>query len=265
MTSVRILIVAFCMAGFACGAEDASNNAAHNKIFTYGAPSAASVGLIGAVQSPIEQAAREGGVSGAADVVASFGPIRDALLGTIGSPFLPGAGPARAVRARVEDRKLNADCLTLNGNTGTFKNCPFTFDSGGFHVTGTLDGTVSVSSDERSLSWNLSVKENLSDGVTSENVTAHESGSVTVEPNHVQGDMLTEVSVSGSRGADPTAFGVDEEVMFNLGFASSPFCITTGTLEAKRVWTQQSGTKNPDKAAKLTWTGCRHATVAVSQ
>jgi len=266
MKRIRIPIVAVCMARLACGGDD-TNNAEHNKTFTYGTPFPAPAGVELRVEAPFATAATQAGAVGGLTIFGNFNTIADELLGPREARQVVPPGPVAALRrAAMGGNRQSADCITVDGNTGTFHNCQVQLVSGNFRGTGTIDGTFSVSSDEFSLSWNVKLKADLTDGVTSEKVNAHESGSVTVEPTRIHGDMLIELTASSTNGGTTTASGVDEEVVFDLTLRGSAagFCITGGILEAKRVSTSQSGASLSDAAVKITWTGCGHATEAVA-
>ena len=74
----------------------------------------------------------------------------------------------------------------------------------------------------------------------------------------VVGQGLSEISGSVSGQGQSVSFGLDTAAMVNLTY--SPTCVTSGTLEVKRVWSQRpQGATGPDfadVAVKLTWTGC---------
>ena len=112
------------------------------------------------------------------------------------------------------------------------------------------------------VSWNISGGVSGTDSATgvSVNVTHHQSGSLTVTATKVTGDAVSGISGSVSTQGQTVNFGVDSALLVDLTYQGSPFCVTAGTVEVKRVWTvKPNGASGPpfvDAAVKLTWTGC---------
>jgi hypothetical protein len=266
MRRIRLAVAAACAAVMGCGGGDAgSSNAAAGKTFNYGAPATASAAQRSAVQSPLSLAA-SAGASGAALGIASFGSTTTSLLGSPGIAYLrPSGSPQELVQGTPRNR-LSAGCIAQNGNTVTYKNCQESFDFGDAHGTETLDGNMSFSSDLHNATWDLTFKLVLTSGQTAEKAQVHASGSVTAETNRIRGHMLEEITGSVSTGsAAATVSGFDEEVTFDLTYQARPFCIISGSYEAKRVWTQKPGqATQADKAVKIVFTGCNQATIAQS-
>ena len=266
MRQIHIAVVALCAAAIACGGNDGntSSNAAASKIFTFSTPITASAGEKSAVQAPLGRAAAIGGSSGAAFALASFSSMTSGLLGSTGAAFSRSEVPAPGLKEGSSRRvEFNPNCISVSGNTYTYKNCQITFAGAGFSGTETFDGTISLSSDHRTVNWDLTVRLDLSGEGGSEKLQVHQSGTVTMGSNRISGDLRVEVSVSSTTGST-AAFAFDEDVTFDLTYQSTPFCVTSGSVEVKRVWTRQPGQAQPDKAVKLVWTGCNQATIAKS-
>jgi len=265
MKRASLTMAAICAALIRCGGDEGgSSNAAAGKTFTYGSPTAADATQRNAVQAPLAAAAR-GGASGAALGLASLGTTTTSLLGSPGVAYLRAS---KSVDAQEPSRtgQLNAGCISTSGSTIVYKNCQESFVSGDYRGTESLDGTISLSSDQKSANWDLTIKLDLTTGQFAEKAQAHESGSVTADVNHIRGHLLEELSGSVTFGSTVTVSGFDEEVIFDLTYQSNPFCVISGSYEAKRVWTRQPGqTAQPDKAVKLVWTGCNQATIAQSR
>jgi hypothetical protein len=77
------------------------------------------------------------------------------------------------------------------------------------------------------------------------------------------------VSGSASAGGRSESVAVSESVALGVIYSSAPACITSGKLEAKRVWTHRpgdgSGAEYANRGALVTWTGCGIATIALSR
>jgi hypothetical protein len=266
MQRIRFAVAAACAAVLGCGGSDGgSSNAAAGKTFTYGATTTAGAAERSAVQAPLASAA-SAGASGAALGLASFGNTTTSLLGSPGIAYLRASGSPPKFEEGSPRNRLSAGCLTQSGNTVTYKNCQESFDFGDFHGTETFDGNISLSSDLSSASWDLTARLELSSGQSTEKGRVHLSGSVTAATNHMRGHLLQEFTGSVSTGTTAASVsGFDEEVIFDLTYQTRPFCITSGTFETKRVWTQQSGqAAQTDKAVKMVFTGCNVATIAHS-
>ena len=85
----------------------------------------------------------------------------------------------------------------------------------------------------------------------------------------VFGNALLDLSGSVSNGSKTVNFGVAVAAVVDLTYQSDPACITGGTLEVKRVWTQvpegASGSEFTNAGVKLTWSSCNTFVVARSQ
>lgn len=69
-------------------------------------------------------------------------------------------------------------------------------------------------------------------------------------------------SSSGTSDTFSYTAGIDLDLTFRV----SPFCITSGTMEVRRVVSTSAGGLDglSDRGAKYTWTGCNTVTVAAS-
>jgi hypothetical protein len=78
--------------------------------------------------------------------------------------------------------------------------------------------------------------------------------------------MLGELAATATTGQYTFEFAMAEVVTLDLVFQVSPACVLSGTLEARRHWTQRPEgypvSTTPDEAVLLEWTGCGEATIA---
>jgi hypothetical protein len=268
--------VAACLA-LACGGD--SGNAAAGKTFTYGSTaqtnltqsSALDVQLSGALalkSSPDATSAQD---------LASVSDITTALLGSSG--LVASASPTQqrllAIGARAASRQLtsgfdNSTCVVTTTTSVKMTGCTLTVTN----LSGTskvqVDGSLSFDPAKGTLTWDMTVSDATnftSQGVTgTASLHAHESGTLTVTNTTIQGQLLAEASASASSPTASVSMGVSEAVTIDVTYQASPACVTGGTLEAKRVWTERpAGATGPsfaDGAAKVTWTACGVGTIA---
>jgi len=283
MTKRHGIAAALCVLTAACsgGTGATGGNAAANKTFTY-APaqddaraSTLSTELSGALSTTISPDATS------AQSLADFSGVTETLLGTSGT-FLRAATPAQ--RALVTGKAAaageltsttsggfdNSACVTVTATSVSMKGCTITIDDPASSTTETIhvDGSLSVSNGTET--WDLTVSFNIvSSGIT-ETGRVHEDGTLTVTATTIKGKMLTEVSATASGNGVSESAGMAESLDIDVTYQTSPPppCVTSGTLEAKRVWTQRpagfTAAQLPDKAAKVTWTGCGQGTIAFS-
>jgi hypothetical protein len=282
MTTRIGMALALCAALTACGGG-APKNAAAEKTFSYGAPVTATSTEASVVVGPITtaQALKSSPDETAAQSFADFSSVTSALLG--GDPIgLPSAvSPAadartalfvarRAGVAATSGSFQNPGCVTKTLTSVTLSGCKVVvIDTDGTTITVTADGSFAAAVD--TLTWDLTVRVGLSGSPQglSVNGSIHDSGKVTVTTTTATGAMRREVDAGASASGQSASMGLDESVDFDLTYDPALSCVTGGTLEAKRVWTQRpqgaSAAQFPDRGAKVTWAGCGIATVQFSK
>src|SRR5205823_13506914 len=102
------------------------------------------------------------------------------------------------------------------------------------------------------------------------NLSIHQSGNIAVTATTIKGNAVSDFGGTVSGQGQTVSFGLATAVIADLTYQSTPsYCVTGGTVEVKRVWTQKpqgaSGAAFADLALKLSWTGCDQFTVAHSQ
>jgi hypothetical protein len=190
----------------------------------------------------------------------------------------PAALRSAAMRQAVVLRtalttSIDPACVTTTATSVAFKACAISISDVDAHGTLHLDGSFTVSSDHRTFDWGLTLAGSITVTATDFSGTGtidfHESGTLTVTASTMQGNMLAELGASATASTgESDALGVHEAMVVDVTYRSSPsVCVTGGTLEAKRVWTRRpsgsTATDLPDKAARLSWTGCNAGTIAV--
>ena len=167
-------------------------------------------------------------------------------------------GPAAIMTAGFD----NPDCVTLAPGLVTYSACTVALDTMMIRV----DGKVSRTGP--SLSWDLATRLTETDPQYSMTITVDATGALTFGPGTVNGRARsdTRASVSGTgmpsvRAAYTTLADLD------LEFVRDPFCVTGGTLELRRIWTERpagapTDGQYADQGLLFGWQGC--GTVLVS-
>ncbi|HEX7624608.1 MAG TPA: hypothetical protein VF400_13615 [Anaeromyxobacteraceae bacterium] len=283
--------VASCLALAACGGGASGGNAAGGKTFTYGTSVAANSKQSSALDVQVSGALalKSAPDASSAQDVASASDITNALLGDT-TVNLATASPAQqrllAVGARAVARQLasggsvvtstggdafdNPACAATTTTSVTMKGCTITVTSTGTTSKVQVDGAVSFDPAKATLTWELTVTDTVSAPAQSVSGSArvHESGTLTVTDTTIKGQFLAELGASASSPSGSASLAFSEAVSIDVTYAGDPACVTGGTLEAKRVWTDRGGVSAaelPDKAAKVTWTACGVGTIAFSQ
>jgi len=280
MTTRIGMAIALGAALAACGGSDPKNAAAEKK-FTYDTPVTASGSQSSVVNASVTtaQGLKSSPDESAAQSFADFSSVTSALLGgaSIGLPSAvsPGADARtalfvarRAGVAATSGSFQNPGCVTKTLTSVTLSGCKVVVtDTDGTTITVTADGSLAAAVD--TLTWDLTVRIGLSgspQGV-SLNGSIHDSGNLTVTATTASGAMRRELDATASASGQSASVGMDESLDFDVTHADG--CVTGGTLEAKRVWTQRpqgaSTAQLQDRGAKVTWTGCGIATVAFSK
>jgi len=248
------------------GGGGSSGNAAASKTFNYGAaqpPTAQEQAAAVSTQSVVSDTAAFGSAPDGAKAVVIVGMASDLAASALGGALIPGRSlPGTGLR-QARSTATVADCATKSGNTITFTNCTET-ESG---ITVTVNGSVTAKSD--TVTWDVKAVVSGTDSGVTVNANLHESGSLTVTATKVTGNALLDLSGSVSNGSKTVNFGVAVAAVVDLTYQSDPACITGGTLEVKRVWTQvpegASGSEFTNAGVKLTWSSCNTFVVARSQ
>jgi hypothetical protein len=298
----RMTLAVLCAAATACGGSDSGGNAAVSKEFTYGPASPATSSQASALQGSLTSALALQGSSepSASDAqgVAQFSGVTTALLG---SPLesISAVGTSSAARATALTKARSAllsdadfagvnfdgACVVATSTSVTLNNCTVDINEmdGSSTVTGrvTANGSATLTNSNQTLTWDVTVSADVDvsgNGVSgSAGLSYHTAGTITVTPptdaadGTIEGTMAAEMGVRASANGQTLSVGVHEALALNgITYQTTPSaCVTGGTLEAKRVWTDwnvpgSSAPRPSDRAALVTFTGCDTATVQLS-
>lgn len=271
------MAIALAAALAACGGGD-HGNAAAGKQFTYGAPATASTDEANAVNASITRAhgLKSSPDENAAQTFADFSAVTSTLLGAPEVNSSIAVSPSadrtalfvarRAGVAATTGSFQNPGCVTKTPTSLTLSGCKVVVtDTDGTTITVTADGSLLAAVD--TLSWDLTVRVGLSGSPQglSGNASVHDSGKVTVTATTATGAMRRETGATASYSGQSASVGLDESLDFDVTYDSAIPCVTGGTLEAKRVWTQRpQNVPVKDRGAKVTWSGCGIATIQLS-
>lgn len=280
--------LASCLAIAACGGGS-GGNAAAGKTFSYGAAGPASSLQTSAVDTQLSGALAVKSAPGAdgAQSLGDFAGVTDALLGSSTGVTLASAGPAQqqlvaAGRRAALSKALTstssvtfdneATCVVATTARVTLTGCTLTVVDPSASGKVVVDGWAAYDPTAGKLSWDLSLASTLAltsfTPPGSATVKFHESGALAVTDTTFKGDFLAEMSVSATVQGQTETVAVAEALDIDVTYAGTPACVTGGTLEAKRVWTAlpqgASAAQFPNVGAKVTWTGCGSALLALS-
>jgi hypothetical protein len=273
------ITVALCAVMMACG-DSGGGNSALNREFDYGTPTTATADEAGAMDSTVAGLLeiKTGPTYNNSSIINSAQGVVDDLLGS--SMLLKAEKLALSVAKRAESKGLRAlslkdfdpDCIIETETKVTFNNCTDTFTEDTVTETITLDGYLSVGgANNQTLTWDVDYKmvmNNTGTSPSSLTVKYHESGTLTVTDTTVVGNMLWELTYSGSSGGQSISFGMAQALVLDLVYQTDPVCVTDGTLEAKRVWTKRpsgaTAEQLPDVAVKIEWSACGTAQISAS-
>ncbi len=291
----RMVLALLCVVAVGCGGGGSSGNSAVSKQFSYGNEIPAGSYQQSAVQGSLSSALSlqsSPDVSGAMSVT-EFSGVSGALLGSP-SFSLTGATGSAQQKALVKARSAaifsptdygaqfdDPNCVATSPTSVTLSNCTVTVTetSGGetIRAKATTNGSVTLTDANQTLTWDLtiSVSVTVSDGSGSGGGRFHAGGTLTVTPptatadGAINGKMTTEMSINASGGGESLSIGLDEALILDLTYRTSPStCVTGGTIEAKRTWPQWSvpgsSPRPADEAALVTFTGCGAATIKLS-
>jgi len=246
-----------------CGS---SGNAALSKTFSYGAaqaPSASEQAAATSAQTSLSDAAAfnvaADGTKGAS-VVAFVDDLASAVLGAAPTGM---ASPTPASTRAMVSSAFASDCTTVSADTVTFTNCAET-DSG---FTLTLSGTISAKAG--TLTWDISGGFSGTSGAATVKPDLHQQGTMTVTATTIKGQGTSDFSGTASEFGQSASFGLATAAIVDVTYQTAPTsCVTSGTVEVKRVWTERpQGATGPDFAdagVKLSWTACGAFSVAHS-
>lgn len=241
----------------ACGGG--GGNAALSKTFNYGASQAPSTSEQSAANSAQASLSDATAFSATPDATkgSSVVVFADVLAaGVLGDTGIAAQAPSspNALRSAIHGFVTQA-CTTVTADTVTFNNC--SDSSTGFTIT--LNGHIS--SKAGTVSWDVNGTFSGTSNNVNININVHQDGTFTVTSTKLTGHAGTTLGGSVSAQGQSASFGVAQAAIVDLTYQSSPsYCVTSGTVEVKRVWTERpqgaTSAQLPDAAVKLTWTGC---------
>ena len=247
----------------ACGGG--GGNAALSKTFNYGAPqapTAAEQSAATSAQSTVSGTSTFGSSPDATTASSIVSMADDLAASAIGStPVAWGQDPnlTHAIRKAATLDTCTTVASSQTSASVTFQNCTDT-ESG---FTFTLNGNITATSG--TLNWNVTGSFSGVEQGVSINVNLHQSGTLTVTSTTVKGSATSSINGSVSGNGQSVSFGLDTAVAVDLTYTAS--CITSGTVEVKRVWTNKpagaSGPEFADVGVKITWSGTTCGTVQV--
>ena len=259
LSSIAILLLA------ACGGS--GSNAALTKTFNYGAPQAPSASEQSAASSAQSGLSDTAGFSASPDAakgaaIVVFADTLAALALGSASPSLPHpTGPELAQSIRNADFSA---CTTVSPGKVTFKDCAQ--KEAGFSLT--LNGSISASAG--AVTWDIAGGfSGTTDGITA-NMNIHQAGSMAVTATKISGSATSDFGGTVSGQGRSVSFGLATAALVDLTYQTTPgYCVTAGTVEVKRVWTQTpngaTGPQFADAGVKLTWSACNSVTVQRSR
>jgi hypothetical protein len=279
--SAALALLAACGANKNTGPSFAAN-AASGATFSYPQPSSMDLGTQGSVNSALESVSAlrtSQNVSVAADPTA-FADVTSTLLGSDDVPTFVAADPGRqaltrgrnlAIRSALSPQDVavdDANCLTQAGTSATFQSCTVTIDETNLHLVLTIDGSVTLDPTAGTGIWDLVVQADISSPDVQATVAEHSVGNFTATATTFDGAFENQFSVVATSQGTTNSLAVDESLTLDITFQGDPFCVTSGTLEAKRVWvTRPSGVpadELPDRGAQVTWNSCNDVNIALS-
>lgn len=281
-----ISLAACTLALAACGGgKDAppANQAASTQ-FTYAAASPASTTQASALGTPVTDASAFAAAPSQDTALSVTDPslITETLLGTTPYGIAAAAPGIRPLTQGMRPLSLGGTgapgfsdptCVKASATGITLTGCTMTVDSTSgdttVHAVVTANGQVGYTASTGTIAWDVTIGESLTitgAQTASGSGSFHLSGSYVVTATTIVGHSASELAVSFSSGGQSMSVGVDESVDVNVTYAGTCATrVTGGTVEAKRIWTARpqgfTATQLPDRAAKVTWTGCGTADI----
>jgi hypothetical protein len=277
----NIAIVGFLGLVAGCGGSGNSNWAPNLKTYNYGTPVAATTTQKAAASNAqtsihsLSGSTASGQTAQAASAPGLTDSIGEQALGAlVANPEDPGAQSLTAERgareglaaiiahsaglAAHQDTALNTNCAVISASTVTYNNC--TYSASGYSYT--LNGTITVASN--TVTWNVTFSGALSGSGYSYNYNGAWSGTVTITATTIVGDGRSAWVGHYSYGGTTVDYSYSLGIDLNLTYTSSPWCVTSGTLEVRRTvsWSGQGSSPLSNKGLKFTWSGCNQVLVA---
>lgn len=264
----RNALVALLAALIACGGNDKPDPA--SRTFTYGAaltPTATESAAIAAGEaSTSDGAALQADVAtDPATAGSSIMALPDRMAAEAWSSStlaLQGSSTARTVASLGGPAAVmttgfdNPACVTIvPGASITYTGCTVTLDTAVIKVGGKIALTGAT------LGWDLATQMTDANASYSMTIDVHATGALTFGATSVTGRARsdTRASVTSSGATMVAAYTTLADL--DLQFARDPFCVTGGTLELRRVWTERPmgmSATGPyaDQGLRFTWQGC---------
>lgn len=270
-------LVALLAALAACGGDDKKADPA-SRTFQYGAPAAPSLNEAAAAEvgegstsdgaalqanATMDPASAGSSIMSLPDRMAAEAWSSSSLalqasglertLATLG-------GPAAVTMAGFDDPA----CVALAPGLVTYTACTVTLDTLVIRLDGRITGTGPT------LAWDLDTRMTSSGPEYSMTVTVDATGALTFGAGDVTGRARSDTHATYSApGAPAIRLGYTTLADLDLDFAREPFCVTGGTLELRRVWTERApgmptGGEYADQGLLFTWQGCGTVLVARS-
>ena len=264
MTIARIAAAALLASLAACGK---SGNAALEKQFNYGAPVAPTAAETSAANGAQTNLNNAKALSTQADATKGFALIEfaDSLAGSaLGDTGIGGLRATESITQPLRDAAAGLDtCATVTATSVTFNNC--TVSESGFNVS--ISGNVTVNN--KTVTWDIHGTFSGSDNGITFNINHSQSGSFSVTDTKITGQSISDFGGNISGQGQSIDFGLATAALVDLTYQTSPnFCVTSGNVEVKRVWSKRpngaSGAQFADAGVKINWTGCGAITVAHS-
>lgn len=261
--SMKILAAAALSLLTACGG---SGNAALSKSFNYGAASTPTTTETAAATSAQDSLSQTSGFSTAPDATkgaAIIGFADELAAAALGNTGVAIAVPREQLTHALRTATDFSTCAVTAGNTVTFNNCQQA--ESGFTVT--LNGHVTASAGI--VSWSITGGFSGTDSTSGMvvNISLHQDGALNITSSKITGDATSDFSGTVSGQGQNVSFGLATAVVIDLNYQTTPsYCVTSGTAEVKRVWTNRpsGATGLTDAGVKFTWTGCGAVQVAHS-
>lgn len=253
----------------ACGGSDKVDPAA--RTFTYGAAVTPSVteaaaatageastsdGAALQAATSTDPAAAGGSIISLPDQMAAeawSGSSMGALGATPTSRTLASLGGPAAVMVYGFD---DPTCLTIVPTASiTYTGCTVTLDTAVIRV----DGKITLSG--ATLGWDLTTRMTDASTTYSMAVAVHATGALTFGATTVTGQARSDTQAKVTSGGTTMNAAYTTLADVALEFVRDPFCVTGGTLELRRVWTQRPAGmpttgEYADQGLRFTWQGC---------
>ena len=172
----------------------------------------------------------------------------------------PQGGPPAGTVAGFDD----PGCVAFAPGLITYTACTVTLDTIVVRTDGRITGTGPT------LAWDLDVRMTDADPQYSMTITVDATGALTFGAGDVTGRARSDTHAIFSGTAGPSVrLGYTTLADLDLDFVRDPFCVTGGTLELRRIWTERplgapTGGEYADQGILFSWQGCGTVLVARS-